>query len=118
MNQQWTAGWTNFDPENTSYVTSVKEVENEIPQRYALEQNYPNPFNPSTVIRFTIPKSSFVTLTVYNMLGEAVASLVKQTLAAGTFETEMNASNLPSGAYFYRLTTDGFTQAKKMMLLK
>jgi hypothetical protein len=118
MSQQWTAGWTNFDPENTNYVTSVREVENGIPKRFALDQNYPNPFNPSTVIRFTIPKGSFVTLTVYNMLGEAVASLVNQTLAAGTFETELNASNLPSGAYFYRLTTDGFAQSKKMMLLK
>jgi Secretion system C-terminal sorting domain len=118
MSQQWTASWTNFDPENTSYVTSVRKVENGVPQRFALEQNYPNPFNPSTIIRFSVPKSSFVTLKVYNMLGEEVAALVNETLAAGTFETELKASGLPSGAYFYRLTTDNFTQARKMLLLK
>lgn len=118
LNQQWTAGWTNFDPQNANYTTSVKEVGSTLPSDFALDQNYPNPFNPTTNVRFNVPKNSFVTLKVYNMLGQEVATLVNKELNAGTFEADFNAANLASGSYVYRLTADGFVQSRKMILMK
>jgi Secretion system C-terminal sorting domain len=118
MSQQWTAGWTNFDPQNTDYTTDVKEIGGRLPERFVLEQNYPNPFNPSTVIDFSMPQSGHVTLKVYNTLGEEVTTLVEGNLAAGNYTTDFRATNLSSGTYFYTLTTDGFAQTKKMLLVK
>ncbi|MDL1893661.1 T9SS type A sorting domain-containing protein, partial [Sphingobacteriales bacterium CHB3] len=118
MNQQWTAGWTNFDPQNTNYLTSVKEVSQTVPQRFELGQNYPNPFNPTTNIQFQIPKNSFVTLKVYNMLGQEVATLVNQQLSAGSFVADFDAANLASGSYIYRLSADGAVQSRKMVLMR
>lgn len=88
------------------------------PLVYALSQNYPNPFNPSTRIQFSLPKASNVTLKVFNMLGQEVATLVSGSLSAGDHDVTFNAKNLASGLYFYRLTADQFTSVKKMMLLK
>jgi hypothetical protein len=85
---------------------------------YYLKQNYPNPFNPITNIEFSIPKSEFVTLKVYNILGEDVATLVSEKLSVGTYQYEWNASNLTSGIYFYRLVVDDFVEVKKMVLMK
>lgn len=118
LNQQWTAGWTNFDPQNTVYLTSVKEIENTVPTSFTLDQNYPNPFNPTTNIKFEIPKSSFVTLKVYDMLGQEVATLVNEQLNAGSFVADFSAANLASGSYIYRLTTNSFVQTRKMVLMK
>ena len=118
MNQQWTAGWTNFDPQITPYVTDVKEVGGGIPSTFELSQNYPNPFNPSTVIRFSVPSAGQATLVVFNMIGQEVARLVDGELTAGNYETEFNASRLSSGTYIYRLTSTGHTQVRKMLLLK
>jgi hypothetical protein len=89
-----------------------------IPKTYALEQNYPNPFNPATSIRFALPKSSYVTLKVFNLLGQEVAALLHQQLSAGYHEAMWEASNTPSGMYFYRLQTNEFTQTRKLLLLK
>jgi len=89
------------------------------PDNYALKQNYPNPFNPTTAIEFTLPESGFVTLTVYNTLGEEVAVLINQQMSAGSYEKEFNASGLPSGTYIYKIMVGNkYTSEKKMLLLK
>jgi hypothetical protein len=117
MSQQWTAGWTNFDPQNTNYTTDVR-VTPGVPSEFSLEQNYPNPFNPLTTIRFSVPEAGHVTLKVFNLLGQEVAALVDHEMVAGNFETEFDASGFSSGTYVYRLTTDGYSQVRKMVLLK
>lgn len=103
----------------------VIEVGAGIPTSYALHQNYPNPFNPSTTLAFDLPKESFVTLKVYNTLGEEVAVLVNTTLVAGTYHMTYDASRLLSGVYFYRVLAVNpqtgakeFGQTKKLMILK
>ena len=85
---------------------------------FDLSQNYPNPFNPATSITWQIPAASHVVLKVYNLLGKEIAVLVNGEKPAGSYETEFNASNLPSGTYFYTLQAGNFVQTKKMILLK
>jgi hypothetical protein len=88
------------------------------PMTYALEQNYPNPFNPATIIRYSIPVEGFVNLSIYNALGERVASLVNQVMKAGSYEVNFNATGIASGVYFYRIEAGDFLSVKKMMILK
>jgi hypothetical protein len=88
------------------------------PTAYSLEQNYPNPFNPSTNISYSIPNSSFVTLKVYDILGNEVAALVNQTQAVGKYTVSFNAGNLSNGVYLYSIKVDNFTNIKKMILMK
>ncbi len=106
--------------ENTSLftVTDVKKENNQTPMSYILSQNYPNPFNPSTVIKYSVPKSGLVTLKVYNMLGQEVATLVNQMQNSGSYIVNFNASKLASGVYMYRIQSGDFTLTKKMELLK
>ncbi len=85
---------------------------------YMLKQNYPNPFNPSTSIAFTIPETGMVRLNIYNVLGELVSELVNENLEAGFHQYQFNGSNLTSGVYFYSISVNGFTQVKKMNLVK
>jgi len=89
-----------------------------IPTAFTLSQNYPNPFNPSTEIRFTLERSGMTTLKVYDVLGREVATLVNETLTAGAYRTTFNASNLPSGTYFYVLTAGSNRLSNKMLLVK
>lgn len=89
-----------------------------IPKTYYLSQNYPNPFNPATTIRFDIPKQSAAKLVIYNAIGQEISILVNNKLEAGSYEVSWNATALPSGIYFYKLETEGFTSIKKMILLK
>jgi len=96
----------------------VKEIGNKIPDNFELAQNYPNPFNPTTVINFSIPATSNVTLKVYDMLGREVASLLSETKAAGSYAVSFDASQLSSGTYVYTLTAGNFVFSKKMMLIK
>jgi hypothetical protein len=98
--------------------TDVKGFGNGVPDAFALNQNYPNPFNPSTKIQFEIPEARFVTLKVYNLLGQEVASLINDRLEAGRYRAEFDARNLPSGTYIYRLQAGTFTETKKMLLLR
>ena len=88
------------------------------PNEFALSQNYPNPFNPSTKIKFSIPKSSFVKLTIYDVLGQEKDILVDEQLSAGSYSVNFNALNFPSGVYFYKITAGSFTDTKKMILIK
>ena len=99
-------------------ITGVYQVPNVLPGTYSLEQNYPNPFNPSTTIRYSIPRTSNVTLRIYNLLGQVVQTLVSTEQGPGSYVVDFNASRLASGLYFYRLETQEFTMSKKMLLLK
>jgi len=85
---------------------------------YNLDQNYPNPFNPSTTINFQIPSQSFVSLKIYDVLGNEIKTLVNKVKPAGLYDIEFDGSSLPSGIYLYKLQTPNFTQTKKMILLK
>jgi hypothetical protein len=85
---------------------------------YQLSQNFPNPFNPTTIIKYQIPKLSFVTLKVYDVLGNEIATLVNEEKPAENYEVEFNATNLPSGIYFYQLQIGSFVETKKMVLMK
>ena len=100
--------------------TGVEEniVDGQIPKDYELLQNYPNPFNPSTTITFALKKATKVELRVYDLMGREVATLVNQKLPAGKHSVTFDASNLPSGTYFYRLKVDGRVLSRKMMLVK
>jgi hypothetical protein len=89
-----------------------------LPACFALHQNYPNPFNPSTTIEFALPHSGLVTLKVYNVLGEEVATLIAGERAAGTYRATWDASGLPSGVYLFRLTAGEYVHTKKMVLMK
>jgi hypothetical protein len=85
---------------------------------YSLYQNYPNPFNPSTAIKYQIPQSGKVTLTIYDILGKEVARLVNGYKNAGNYNINFDASNLPTGIYFYQLKVNDFVSLKKMILIK
>ena len=109
------------------YSSETEVTANLAPTSYSLSQNYPNPFNPSTTINFEIPKSSFVNLKVYDILGNEVATLVDENKDAGRYSVTFsasggsasggNAQNLASGIYIYKLVTDGYISTKKMILL-
>jgi hypothetical protein len=98
--------------------SDVEVVGSCIPTNYTLAQNYPNPFNPTTSITFTIPKAGNVTLKVYDMLGKEVATLVNGYKTAQSYKVEFDGASLSSGVYLYTLSTDNFTQTKKMVLMK
>ncbi|HTK80696.1 MAG TPA: LamG-like jellyroll fold domain-containing protein, partial [Bacteroidota bacterium] len=115
------------NPSNRIRITPISELpppppeaasESKLPAEYALIGNYPNPFNPSTVISFALPKAGVVTLKVYNIIGEEVATLVDGTLDAGYRSVTWNATDLPSGLYFYRLRANAFEETRKLLLLR
>jgi len=112
-----TNGYTKILTVNFSAVTAVEDEET-IPLEYSISQNYPNPFNPSTIINYGLPEQAQVTLNIYNILGEKVATLVNEVQQPGYYKIEFNASYLTSGIYFYRLQAGSFIETKKMLLLK
>lgn len=91
---------------------------NNSPDKFHLGQNYPNPFNPSTVISFSVPKQSYVTLKIYDQLGREIKTLIDDELGAGNFSATFSADNYSSGVYFYTLASDDFRETKKMLLIK
>jgi hypothetical protein len=97
---------------------AVNNISNEIPKSYNLQQNYPNPFNPTTNIKFDVPKSGNVKLTVYDILGDQVELLVNNYMVAGSYSTDFHANNLSSGVYFYKLEAGSFSETRKMILNK
>lgn len=103
-----------------SETTSV-DVESEdtsIPIEYGLSQNYPNPFNPATNIKYSVPEISFVTIKLYDVLGNEVTTLVNEEKEAGNYKIDFDGSRLSSGIYFYKMQTEKFVEIKKMILLK
>ena len=97
---------------------SIQNISSEIPKGFSFSQNYPNPFNPTTNIKFNVSKLSDVRIVVYDVMGREVQTLVNQKLQAGMYETSFDGSTLTSGVYFYKLITEGFSETKKMLLLK
>ena len=98
--------------------TDIKIIKPGQPQGYLLKQNFPNPFNPNTNISFSIPNLNFVTLKVYNVLGKDIETLFEGIKPAGNHQVTFNGNNLASGIYIYKITTDSFSESKKMILLK
>lgn len=102
----------------STLLTSVEKVDNTIPSSFTLSQNYPNPFNPTTTIQYQLPKEGFVTLKVYNSIGQEVATVINKTQSAGTYNVTFDPYGLSSGMYFYQLSTNNQTITKKMMFVK
>ena len=99
-------------------VKSINTISFEIPDGFNLYNNYPNPFNPSTNIKFDVPVRGNVSLRIYNNLGKEITTLVNKELSSGTYEIFWDASAFSSGVYFYRLEALGFSQTKRMLLIK
>ena len=97
---------------------SVDENSTLNPKEFYLSQNYPNPFNPTTNIYYSISQRSFVTLKIYGVLGNEVTTLINKEVLAGSYEVEFDASNLPSGIYFYQIRVGDFVDTKKLVLMK
>jgi len=97
---------------------AVKTDGNAVVTNYSLEQNFPNPFNPTTVIRYSVPTNSFVSLKLYDLLGKVVKTLVNEEQNKGSYQITLDASGLASGTYFYRIEAGNFTSVKKLSLIK
>ena len=99
-------------------MTAVSQISSEVPDNFLLKQNYPNPFNPTTKINYELKTAGFVSMKVYNVMGKEVSVLVNHNQKAGSYEVTFDGINLPSGVYYYKIETDGFTDVKKMSLVK
>jgi hypothetical protein len=119
-----TSGLVGFDtltfphPTMNCNLVGIQQTGNEIPSSYFLSQNYPNPFNPMTTIEFSLPKGEFVEITIFDVTGREVATIVQDPFQAGTYKVTFDATSLSSGVYFYKLTAGNFTDTKKMLLVK
>jgi hypothetical protein len=115
------ANWTFTNPGSCirlDYLTGTNGNNTEIPTVFKMYNNYPNPFNPSTSIKYDIPRNSFVQITVYDILGKFVTSLVNQQMEPGRYEAQWDARNYASGTYIYKIEAGDFTDVKKMILVK
>lgn len=120
--------WGYLSPDSTvsanSIVISIKrtvgitQISEIVPDKFALYHNFPNPFNPTTNIKFDVPELTNVKISIYDISGKEVASLVNKQMSAGSYTADWNAANFSSGIYFYRMTTDKFVETRKMMLIK
>jgi hypothetical protein len=111
---------TYFDFATIKYSQSIgiQTLSNEIPSKFFLSQNYPNPFNPITNIKFDMLKSGYVSIKVFDILGQEMQELVKEFKPAGSYQLTFDGSNLGSGVYFYEMQTSEFVETKKMLLVK
>lgn len=114
----YTAGGNKVYWDRFSNITKISNTGNTVADKYELKQNYPNPFNPTTNISFNIPKSSFVNLRVFDIMGREVSKLVSENLNTGNYSVQFDGKNLSSGIYFYKLETENFSEVKKMSLIK
>jgi hypothetical protein len=110
--------FVHVDDVEVSNPIGIQPIGSNVPAVFALRQNYPNPFNPSTHIEFDLPKAEFVNLVIYNTLGQEVKTLLNENKNAGSYRIDFDASSLPSGTYFYRITAGDFVQTNKMVLVK
>ncbi len=121
-NNAWFGGADNVIYKTTNgggeIISAINPITTNIPEGFLLKQNYPNPFNPTTKINFDLKNTAFAMLRVYDITGREVRTLVNEKLSAGSYSYDFNASELPSGVYFYQLQTDDFIETKKMILLK
>jgi hypothetical protein len=99
-------------------IIGVETIAENLPSNFDLKQNYPNPFNPVTTINYDLPKRGFVKLVVYDVLGTEVVQLVNEHKETGKYTVEFNGEKYTSGVYFYKLSTDGFSETKRMLLIK
>jgi len=113
-----TSDWSKVWQFTTEQATSVEEAGSDVPNEFRLGQNYPNPFNPTTNISFSLPKTEYVILKVYTILGNEIETLVSGNLAAGEYTITFDASGLVSGVFFYKLQTNSFVQTRKMLLVR
>ena len=111
---EWSSVWSFTTKSIPTYVEKIELI----PNKFELYQNYPNPFNPSTKIKFNLPETAKVKLTVYNIVGQEIITLINKFMDAGVYKVEFDGSKLPSETYIYKLQTDNFIQIKKMILLK
>ena len=107
-----------IDIDGTFEYSSPVEIVIENPKTFELAQNYPNPFNPSTSIQYQVSRNSNITLKVYDIVGNQIATLVDEFKSAGKYEVEFGAANLASGIYFYKLQAGSFVETKKMVLIR
>jgi hypothetical protein len=124
LNQHWDgSNWENYWRITSNYIiVGIDQSEGDV-NSYQLSNNYPNPFNPSTKIKYQIPERSFVTLKVYDVLGNEITTLVNEEKPAGNYEVEFNVGqdsspDIASGIYFYQLKADNYVETKKMILLR
>jgi len=101
-----------------SHPIGIKKIGEVVPVKYQLYQNYPNPFNPATIIKFDIPKSDFVTIDIYDITGKLVSSLLNEYKTSGTYEIKFEAANLASGVYFCKMSSNAFSDVKRMVFIK
>ena len=117
-NVGWGVGFDNVYKTTNGGVVSAEGDEFTIPSSFTLAQNYPNPFNPSTTVRYELPERALVTLTVYNVLGQNVATLVSEEKEPGVHQVQFDGAGFASGLYFYRLKAGGFVETRKLVLLR
>ena len=121
--------WVIYNKDSSSYsmlygryiniiISGIVKTELPVPQNFILHQNYPNPFNPVTKIRFGVPENSLVKISVYDALGKSIETLVNENLSAGSYEVQFDGSKFAAGVYYCRLTSEGFSDVKKLILLK
>jgi hypothetical protein len=106
------------EPVHVDVLTGVETDKNNLPATFGLHQNFPNPFNPSTMITYDLPKESNVTIEVFNLIGQKVATLLQGVKPPGTHTVQFNAANMTSGVYMYKLTAGGFSATKRMVLIR
>ncbi len=99
-------------------LVDIQPISIEIPQQFSLSQNYPNPFNPVTNINFSIPKAGLTSIRIYDINGRLITTLLEEHLSPGSYKTDWNAVEMPSGIYIYRIESGSFTQSRKMILIK